>query len=307
MRILFSIIFTGLSLIAVSQSRSTKDWINFGSVHINKWLQIAPGKMGPNALPVPDMDYALIDTMSNFELGIHSHSMEGDQAVNSYMSIYWCVVPQRVAVQIWGFPTETFKMDNSVRDDRQIYYDDTGWITNPGDLWISTYIQLLKGHKFWPDMVLNYSNKTTTGWALQGRYTEAGANYFYGALGKSFYPKKGFLNEIRLAFLGGFYVWQTNKVELAQDEGPLYELGIELKHRNFSWINEIGGYHAYDAYDYIGVTGDNDPLVFRTRILKTGERFNWKLEYQAGLHDYQYQTFRFSVAYRFNLGLSNKK
>ena len=299
MRISLFILFTVFYVSVFGQSRPTKDWIDFGSNHINKWLQIAPAKMGPNSLPVPDMDYALIDTISNFEVGVHSHFMEGDRAVNSYMSIYWCVVPRRVAVKIWGFPTETFQMDNSVRDDRQIYYDDTGWITNPGDLWISTFIQLVKGHKKWPDLVLNYSNKTTTGWATHARYTEAGANYFYGALGKSIYPKKGFLDEIRLAFLGGFYVWQTNKVELAQDEGPLYQFGLEVTHKDLSWANEIGGYHAYDAYDYIGVNGDNDPLIYRIRFKKTGQRFDWKVEYQTGLHDYHYQTFRFSVAYRF--------
>ncbi len=280
------------------QSRSTKGWIDFGSNHVNKWLQIAPGKMGPNALPVPDMDYALVDTMSNFEVGVHSHFMKGDQAVNSYISFYWCVVPRRVAVKIWGFPSETFQMDNSVRDERQIYYDDTGWITNPGDLWFSTFIQIIKEKKF-PDLTLNYSFKTTTGWAHHARYTEAGANYFYGALGKSFFPEKGFLNEIRIAFLGGFYVWQTNKVELAQDEGPLYQFGVQLKHGKIMWINEIGGYSAYDAYDFIGVNGDNDPLIYRTRLQRTGNRLNWKLEYQAGLHDYHYTTFRFSVAYRF--------
>ena len=262
--------------------------------------------MGPNALPVPDMDYALLDSMSNIEFGVHSHFMEGDTAVNSYISFYWSVVPKRVVVNIWGFPSETFHMTNAVRDDRQIYYDDTGWITNPGDLWISTFVQLIRGHKKWPDLSMNYSFKTTTGWATHARYTEAGANYFYGAFGKSFYPKKGFIDEVRLAGLGGFYVWQTNKVELAQDEGPLYEIGLIIKHKNMSWTNEVGGYSAYDAYDYIGVTGDNDPLIYRTRLTRTGEHFLWKLEYQGGFHDYHYQTFRFSVAYRFHIKLPVK-
>ena len=40
--------------------------------------------MGPNALPVPDMDYALVDTLSVFEDGAHAHFMPGDRAVNWY-------------------------------------------------------------------------------------------------------------------------------------------------------------------------------------------------------------------------------
>ncbi len=282
------------------QSRPTGEWIDFGSDHINKWLQIAPAKLGPNALPVPAMDFARLDSSSNIEAGLHAHVMEGDNALNTYLSFYWAVVPKRVVVQIWGNPTETFQTDNSVRDERQIYYDDTGWITQVGDLWISTYVQLVKGKKRWPDIGINYSHKTTTGGAVQGRYTEGGAEYYYIAFGKSLFPKNGFINEVRLALMGGFYVWQTNKVEMAQDDGGLFEFGFSLKSKNISWQNEIGGFNAYDAYRYMNVRGNNDPLVIRSNIIRSGKKFDYKLEYQTGLHDYHYNTFRFSVFYNFD-------
>ncbi|MBN2635973.1 MAG: hypothetical protein JXR61_06865 [Prolixibacteraceae bacterium] len=304
MRILISIIFAALCVTASGQSRSTNDWVDFRSIHVNKWLQIAPGKMGPNALPVPDMDYAFVDTISSVETGIHGHFMEGDKAVNSYVSFYWAVVPGRVGMKIWGYPSETFKMDNTLRDERQVYWDDTGWMTNPGDLWINTYIQIVRGRKNWPDISIGYSAKTTTGWATHARYTDGAANYYYAAFGKSFFPKKGFLDEIRLAGLGGFYVWQTNKVEMAQDEGPHYEVGMILRTGELSFANEIGGYTGYDVYEYIGVIGDNDPLIYRSRLMKTGKRIEWKFEYQTGFKDYDYQTFRISIAYRFKLSES---
>lgn len=306
MRFSVLLVFSFLWFLGFGQSRPTENWIDFGSNHINKWLQIAPGTLGPNALPVPFMDYANLDSLSHIETGLHGHYMKGDKGINSYISLYWAVVPKRVVVHIWGFPTETFRTYNSVRNDRQIYYDDSGVITQGGDLWISTYIQVLKEHKFWPDITINYSSKTTVGKATQGRYTDAPANYYYIAFGKSFFPKKGIVDEVRVGFLGGFYVWQTNKVELAQDEGPLYELGIDVKHNNLSWRNEIGGYSGYDAYQYVGVTGNNDPLIFRTNFNYKGNRFDWKLEYQTGFIDYQYQTVRFSVFYKFGFGLSKK-
>lgn len=102
-------------------------------------------------------------------------------------------------------------------------------------------------------------------------------------------------------------MWQTNKVELAQDEGPLYELGIDLKHKNLSWRNEIGGYSGYDVYEFIGVSGNNDPLIFRTNLKSSGKRFDWKVEYQTGIRDYSYQTIRISGFYKFGFGLSKKK
>jgi len=300
----FPLVFFAFS--GFGQSRPTKDWIDFGSSHISKWLQIAPGSLGPNALPVPDMDYGILDSLSNIETGVHAHFMEGDQAVNSYLSAYWAVVPGRVSVQIWGFPTETFQTSNAVRDERQIYYDDTGWMTKAGDLWISTFIQLLKDKKSWPDITINYSAKTTTGSALQGRYTDSPANYYYIAFGKSFHPKKSYFNEIRLGLMGGFYVWQTNKVELAQDEGGIYGFGVDLKHKELRWRNEIAGYSAYGAYKFMGVEDNNDPLVFRTNLTWSGKQIGVKGEYQAGLHDFQYQTFRMSVIYKFDLIRSKK-
>jgi hypothetical protein len=301
MRIFLASFFILVSFLAFGQTRSRSGWIDFGSSHVNKWLQIAPGKMGPNALPVPEMDYAKIDTMSSFELGVHGHFMKGDRAVNSYAAFNWCVVPKRVAVKIWGFPTETFQMDNSVRDERQIYYDDTGWMTDNGDLWISTFIQLVKENEKWPDLVLNYSAKTTTGSSKNARYTDAPANYYYLAAAKSFYSGKGFINEVRFGLMAGFYVWQTNKVEMAQDEGPLFEVGLKLKHNNWLWANEIGGYRGYDVYEFIGVSGNNDPLVYRSNLTWSGNRFDWKWEFQKGFHDYYYNTFRMSVAYRFRI------
>lgn len=281
------------------QSRPTGEWIDFGSSHINKWLQIAPAKLGPNALPVPAMDFARLDSLSNIETGVHAHFMKGDRGVNSYVSLFWSVVPKRVVVNVWGFPTETFQTDNSVRDERQIYYDDTGWITQAGDIWISTFIQLVRDRKNLPDITINYSAKTTAGGAIQGRFTDAPANYYYIAFGKSVMPKNGFIDEVRFAAMGGFYVWQTNKVEMAQDEGPLYQFGLDLKHRRLNWKNEIGGYNGYDAYQYMGVHGYNDPLIYRTSMRISSRNFDVKAEYQCGLHDYLYQTFRLSVFCKF--------
>jgi len=300
MRISISLLFIFLAFSGFGQSRPTDNWIDFGSDHINKWLQIAPGTLGPNSLPVPLMDYALLDSISNIETGVHAHFMEGDQAVNSYLSFCWAVVPKRVVVQVRGFPTETFQTDNSVRDERQIYYDDTGWITQGGDMWLSIFIQLLKEQKKWPDIVLSYSNKSTTGGATQGRYTDAPANVYYIAFGKSYFPKESFIDKVRIGMMLGFYVWQTNKVELAQDEGPLYELGIDLNHKNLSWRNEIAGYNGYDAYRYVGIRGNNDPLIYLSNFTLSAKHFDWKWEYQTGIMDYHYQTFRFSALYKFS-------
>lgn len=301
MRISAIFIFLFLSFSIYGQTRKTSDWINFGSNHVSKWIQVAPGKMGPNALPVPEMDYAQVANRSGFEAGTHFNVMKGDTSISSFLAFDWAVVPEKVAVKIWGFPTETFRTNNEVRDDRQIYYDDTGWMTGGGDIWISTFIQIIKDRNKWPDVVLNYSLKTTTGSILHARYTDAPVHYFYAAFGKSFFPENHFLSEVRVAGMGGFYIWQTNKVEMAQDEGPLFEAGVKIRHKTISLMNEVGGYWGYGAYDFLGVKSFAAPIVYRAKLLKEGERFDWKLEYRTGWKDYKYTTFIFGVAYRFNV------
>ncbi len=306
MRILFQIFLFSIPISLFSQSRDMSTWIDFGFDHSNKWLQIAPAKLGPNALPVPDMDYAFIDSESSVEAGAHYHYMNGDTAVNSFFSFNWNISPGRAMVKIWGQPTETFRLVNNLRDDRQIYYDDNGWMTQAGDLYISTFIQILKEEKWLPDLSINYTLKTTTGSNYHGRYTDASLDYFYFAMGKSFFFNYGFINEIRIAGMLGFYVWQTNKVEMAQDEGPVYEAGIHIKSSTNNLYAEIGGYEGYDAYEHLDrssglnrIEGNNDPLLLRFRFVKNTKNLDFKFEYQTGLRDYAYQTFKIGVIYRF--------
>lgn len=297
---ILSIILTILFSSSIKgQTRKTSEWFDYGSSHISKWIQVAPGKLGPNALPVPEMDYAIIKDYSTFETGSHLNVMPGDTSLNSYLAFNWTVVPDKIAVKLWGFPTETFRTNNQVRNERQIYYDDEGWKTTKGDLWISTFIQLMKQKRFLPDIVINYSLKTTTGSIIHGRYTDGPAHYFYAAAGRSFYPRKSFLDEVRIAGMGGFYVWQTNKVEMAQDEGPLYQGGLMLRYKNLSLFNETGAYNGYGAYSYMGIGPYNNPVVYRTRLqLETNNTF-WKLEYKTGWVDYNYATLKLEFVYKF--------
>jgi len=304
--IVLSILF--LPFFSSSQTRDYSEWINFGSSHVAKYLQIAPGTMGPNALVVPRMDYALVGYESEVELGCDYHHMYGDTAINSYFRFLWNIAPGKISVEVWGQPTETFRLTNELRDERQIYYDDEGWKTIIGDLLVSTYVQIMKDRSKWPDVSINYTFKTTTGENFDGRYTNASMNYFYIAVGKSFLFDHCLLDEIRLAGMGGFYVWQTNKVMMSQDEGPLFQLGFQLRKKSFNLYTEFGGYSAFDTYNLINdiygentVSGEDDPLVFRTRFEKTGRHFNYSLGYQKGIRDYDYHTFSLGVTYHFEM------
>lgn len=300
------LLFISIALKLPAQQRSKSNWIDFGGSHASKWLQIAPGKLGPNALPVPHMDYALIGNQSKFDLGAHYHQMPGDTAINSYFNFHWNIAPGRAMVQIWGQATETFRLSNELRDFRQITPDDEGWVTQVGDLYISAFVQLVKAQKYFPDVSINFTQKTTTGENDHGRYTDSPMSYFYLALGKSFILNSRTIDEIRIAALAGFYVWQTNKVEMSQDEGPVVLAGLQIRKKNLSWFNEIGGYNGYGAYEYLNniygegsVNGHNDPFIYRTRFEYQRKTFSYSVEYQTGFRDYHYQTLRIGFSYNF--------
>lgn len=303
---LLIISFIYSTFILQAQQRNKSNWIDFGGSHTSKWLQIAPGKLGPNALPVPHMDYALIGNQSKIDVGAHYHQMPGDTALNSYFNFHWNIAPGRAIVQIWGQPTETFILSNELRDFRQITPSNEGRITQVGDLYISTFIQIIKAQKYLPDISINFTQKTTTGENDHGRFTDSPMSYFYLALGKSFIFNSNIINEIRIASLAGFYVWQTNKVEMSQDEGPVVVTGMQMRRKNLSWFNEIGGYSGYDAYEYLNkiygegsIQGHNDPLIYKTRLEYESKILSYSAEFQTGFRDYSYQTFRIGISYRF--------
>jgi hypothetical protein len=295
-----------IPLFIFSQGRDQTNWVDFGGTNPSQYLQIATAKMGPNALPVPRMNYAQIGNESKFELGSIYHQMNGDTTLNSYFNFFWNIAPGRAVVEVWGQPTETFRMSNAIRDFRQVTPDDTGWNTEAGDIWISTTIQLLKESKYIPGFCLNYTTKMTTGSNLNARYTDANLNYIYLAAGKSFLFDEFLLDEIRIAGFYGFYVWQTNKAEMGQDEGPVFEGGIQLRKGKWNWYSEFGGYVGYDAYEFIlrnmnfpHQQGYNDPLILRNRIELKGNQFNFSIEHQMGFRDYPYQTIKIGTIFHF--------
>lgn len=255
--------------------------------HVHKYLLLAPGMMGPNALPVPEIGNGVIGDRGFAELGAHSHFLKNDNGVNSFLRFYFPIVADVIAIDIWGYPTETFRMRNERRDELQIYYDDTGRITQGGDLWLATSIQLIRNHKWLPNMVGKVALKTTSGNLDHARFTDSPAQYFQLSTGKQW-------NNWRLNATGGFYVWQTNREEVSQDEGLMWGAEVRWQPKRFQVYQSVSGYHAYEQ------TGENRPV-----ILKSGASYRWKkaqveIEYQTGIQHYYYETVRLSFRYFFN-------
>jgi len=256
----------------------TKEWADY--------IIIAPGYMGPNALPVPDGRNGILRNSANLEISYENHFSRGDKTKNIYTEIYTPLYSDRVALQINIVPVEFYKMDTITRDIRRAREYDGEGIAN-GDFYIGTFIQLIKEVKYLPDVLVSINLKTASGTKLSdARYTDAPAYFFDVSMGKDFKLPWQFVNSIRPYILTGFYCWQTHRDDYFQNDAKMFGLGLLMKFPGIEVDNYWGGYKGY-LYD-----GDR-PMIIRTTLnSKFNSKINYKIMYQKGLRDFDYTSVR---------------
>ena len=271
--------------LAFSQEESYEWWNNKhnwdGVTNWAKYLIYSPAYMGPNALPVPRIRDARIDTEVSLEGRAEMHFSGGDNTQNVFMKLHYPFLDGRVALEFYGVPVEHFKTDTLTRDERRSRDPDaTGFAA--GDLYIGTLVQLLRDHRRWPDLLLGISLRTASGGNLgNARFTDAPGYFFDLSMGKSF-ELQGNLN-IRPYLMAGFYVWQTNRDDYRQNDAFLYGLGLSLTGNNMSFNTALGGYKGY--------IGNGDaPMVFRAHATRKFGNTHLKISFQQGLQDFRYST-----------------
>lgn len=255
------------------------------SVH-EKYIITMPGYMGPNALPVPEIKKGLVEEAGFLQLSTEYHLGDGDRTFNTFAKAYLPLVHRRVAIELYGVPYEYFRLQEQTRFSRRAR-DRSGhtW----GDFYFGTIIQLLKDKPVFPDMALSLSCKTAYGNNLvNARFTDAPAYFFDLSFGKNLKPGQLLFRNTRLYGTAGFYVWQTNSAIHRQNDAFLYGLGLETRYQQWNINQAIGGYIGYlDLQDR--------PGVYRLQLTRQQPRLHYRLEYQAGLHNFSYHSFKLSV------------
>lgn len=252
------------------------------------WVQaltLTPGYMGPNALPVPDINTGLIPEKATVKTGLEVHKSKGDNTENAYTEVYLPLFSKRVGIKLNMNPFEHYKMDTLTRDIRKSRdYDGKG--TAVGDVYLGTYIQLLAYDALWPDVAVSFSIKTASGSNLDAlRYTDTPGYFMDVSLGKNFHPN-GFIRTIRPYAMAGFYAYQTYHPIFRQNDCILYGAGVNIASRNIELSNAIGGYRGYLK------NGDN-PTVYRaTLTTKFNSAVNFDLRFQQGIGDFKYTSVR---------------
>ena len=263
---------------------------DYGNALKRKFIITTPGNMGPNALPVPEIKKGLVGNSMYVKAGGELHFGKGDFTRNAVASLYYPVVPGKVAVEVYGIPYEAYTLSESIKKERRILdvnCEGHTW----GDYYFGTIIQVLKDHQKLPDLALALTCKTASGGSLlNARFTDAPAYFFDLSLGRDLLLNHGKIDKLRLYGSGGLYVWQTNSDYHPQDDAILYGLGCETQLGNLRLNQVLAGYHGYlDMRD--------KPMVIRNQVSWQFPHFNYSLEYQAGLNDYNYNSLKLTVSY----------
>jgi hypothetical protein len=262
--------------------------IGLGNTVREKYIITTPGYMGPNALPIPEVNKGLVNPNTNFKVSAETHNGKGDNTQNMYAQIYYSVVPGKIAIKLYGVPIEHFSLTDNAKQNRRILNSkNTGYTI--GDLYFSSELQLIKSSRFFPDAVLTLTCKTASGNNLRlARFTDAPAYSFDVAFGKDLnIPVKGF-KAARIYGSGGFFAWQTNSDIHRQDDAMSYGVGLETNYLQWKLNQVFAGYIGY-------INLRDKPSVYRLQLARQEKHFNYGLEFQYGLTDFNYTTYKVSV------------
>jgi hypothetical protein len=259
----------------------TKSWIEY--------LILSPAYMGPNALPVPEMYSGNIPAGHHFETGFEGHYSTGDQTANLYLSYNFPLFSDRASMQVSYRPVEIYQTDTVTRDtrrSRELVPEGHSF----GDVYVTTYVQLIKAHDHLPDLMISANIKTASGTNLDGaRHTDTPGYWFDATLGKRINTNGNLIQYHQLFAKGGFYSYQTYTKNRYQNDAFLYGAGILTAFRKINIQHQFTGYAGYFN------NGDR-PLVYRFVIEnRTTERIGYRFMYQQGLHDLNYSTVRCTI------------
>ena len=155
------------------------DYPNAAGPNRRRYINISPGYMGPNALPVVRLFDAKYDDQLWLDTQWQFHEGNGDQTNNAFLRLNIPVAKDIVNLYLFNVPYESWKTTAATRDERRAM-NIAAQGKNSGDLFFGFNIMILKEEKAFVSAMFNVEVKTTTGWQIENaRFTDHGM-YTYG-------------------------------------------------------------------------------------------------------------------------------
>jgi hypothetical protein len=296
MRILLVLLAFVCSFGLIQGQQDDHQWWN--NIHnwdgVRSWssyIPMLPGKMGPNALPVPDNQIGCIDTNLNLLLAPEIHVAPNDFTSNLFTRIN-VPIKQAVALQVWWVPIEYFKTDTIIRDMRAARTRQAEGFAM-GDVYIGMHVPLVHDKKGWPDLMLGINLKTASGNRLQdARFTDSPGYWFELSAGKNFTLPNILPNAVwRWYASSGFYVYQTNRTDYFQNDALLLGGGLDVSGKRLKLRLQLNSYTGYfNDFDA--------PVVARVEAQYSLQKSLVFLRLQGGNESYPFTSVRMGMNIR---------
>jgi hypothetical protein len=242
-----------------------------------------PAFMGANALPVPDLSTGNAPQVSSFSMEGQYHTMPGDRTFNTVIRGLYAVAPGKIALEAIWIPAEYSVVSHELKTERKIFHAfyHQRWAT--GDLYLQTYLQLIREKHQRPGLMLRVGYRFPTS-NMQGaaRFTDAPGYY------TDLSTRVRLAEKWHVSFMSGFYVWQTNQDDFVQNDAFLFGSGISRQAG--SWNIEL------NSRAYLGYLGSgDDPIAASLRVSYKKNDWEWRAGFQEGFLDLKYRSVQVGI------------
>ena len=255
------------------------------------YLLIAPGNMGPNALPVSRSNFGYVDSVSSLgaSAAVHFNRQDPTQDVALH-GVYR--LGKRASLQVHYLLREWYDTSPELATARNsLQRPARGSID--GDVQVNVLLDVLGRRADQLNAVVAVRVKTASGSGLEAlRFTDSPGYQFDASLGKSY--RLDAKTRLRPYGSGGFFVWQRFGAGSPQNDAYTYSAGLRFERPRLQCAVELAGYSGWTEQQ-------DRPVQLRSVISfqQPGARFRGQLHLTHGLRDYGYTSLRTSLIYSF--------
>ncbi len=283
-----------LSAQSLEQWSKTVQWD--GVTHWSNYIKPYSKYMGPNALAVPALGTAGVDSVSRLSGSCQFNFAKGERSQSIIIQGNLALIKGFVSIDASYIPVEYYRMSDALKRERNVYY--TEYYNNKarGDVLVNTNIQVHQNAKrnTYAALRLGFRLPSSSGFESARFIDGMGYNLDVTA-GKR-------LKDTRfgLALMTGIYVWQVQTQDFRQDDAFLFGLGADYTGKAWTLKSSICGYLGY-----MENAGDK-PILIRAEAQRKYNRLAIFTRVQHGLHDYLYTTLETGASFFFKKPVAQK-
>jgi hypothetical protein len=222
-------------------------WANqVGWDGVTPWTQyliFSPGRMGPNALPVPSFSNGQVDSSHHLRWTNQLTFTEGEQTYSTILEAQYVPIPKRLGFKLFWMPLEWFNTSHLLKSERNVFHENYDTQTAVGDVYLETHHALIQRPHYSSLLRLGYKFAASNNLGA-ARFTDTPGYYFDISFARYFHPSPQ--TTLTLSAMTGLYIWHTNNAPIhRQNDAFLYSVQFKLNHSYSTFTLGLGGYIGY--------------------------------------------------------------